>query len=53
MTAKYAVTFARSARRELSRLKGDLIKSMFLFWAPTALTVVGIALGVVALLLRR
>ena len=39
--------------QSLSQLKGDLIKSMFLFWAPTALTVVGIAVGVVALLLRR
>lgn len=37
----------------LSQLKGDLLTSMFHFWVPTAATVVGIALGVVALLFRH
>lgn len=39
--------------RRLAEVKSDLVKWMFAFWAPTALAMVGTALGVVSLLLRR
>src|SRR5213593_1399327 len=40
-------------RKDLADRKSDLVRWMFMFWAPTALGVVGTALSVVALLLRR
>jgi hypothetical protein len=40
-------------RTEMAAMKADLIKWMFVFWAPTALAVVGTGVGVVSLLLRR
>src|SRR5213594_1412421 len=40
-------------RKDLADMKSDLVRWMFMFWAPTALGVVGTALSVVALLLRR
>src|SRR5213594_2882622 len=38
-------------RKDLADMKSDLVRWMFMFWAPTALGVVGTALSVVALLL--
>ena len=38
---------------EIQRVRADLIKWMFAFWAPTALGVLGTGIGVVTLLLRR
>ena len=38
---------------EIQRVRADLIKWMFAFWAPTALAVIGTAAGVISLLLRR
>ncbi len=40
-------------RKDLADMKSELVRWMFMFWAPTALGVVGTALSVVALLLRR
>jgi flagellar motor component MotA len=40
-------------RVEIQTARADLVKWMFGFWAPTALGIVGTALGVVVLLLRR
>ena len=37
----------------LSQLKGDLLKWMFIFWIPTGVSMIGAAVGVIALLLRR
>ena len=39
-------------RIEIQKVRADVIKWMFMFWAPTALATVGTALGVVSLLLR-
>lgn len=50
--AKLAENNARLEQR-LSELKSELIKWMFTFWAPTALGIIGTAIAVVALLLRR
>ncbi len=50
------LNFARFDARldaKLAELKSELVRWMFVFWAPTALGVVGTALSVVALLLRR
>ena len=40
-------------RVEIQKTRADLIKWMFVFWAPTALGVVSTDIGVVSLLLRR
>jgi len=40
-------------RIEMQKVRADVVKWMFMFWAPTALATVGTALGVVSLLLRR
>ena len=40
-------------RVEIQKTRADLIKWMFVFWAPTALGVVRTGIGVVSLLLRR
>lgn len=40
-------------RVEIQKMRADLIKWMFVFWAPTALGVVSTGIGVVSLLLRR
>src|SRR5947199_10516942 len=40
-------------RKDLADMKSELVRWMFMFWAPTALGAVGTALSVVALLLRR
>jgi len=40
-------------RVEIQRVRADLVKWMFAFWAPTALGVLGTSVGVVTLLLRR
>ena len=40
-------------RIEIQKVRADVVKWMFMFWAPTALATVGTALGVVSLLLRR
>ncbi|PYP70589.1 MAG: hypothetical protein DMD41_14655 [Gemmatimonadetes bacterium] len=40
-------------RVEIQKTRADLIKWMFVFWAPTALGVVSTGIGVVSLLLRR
>jgi hypothetical protein len=45
--------FEATLKQGLAELRADLIKWMFTFWAPTAVAIVGTALGVVALLLRR
>ena len=37
----------------LAELKSELLKWMFLFWAPTALATIGTGAGVLSLLLRR
>ena len=50
--AKLAENHARFEQR-LSELKSELIKWMFTFWAPTAVGIIGTAIAVVALLLRR
>ena len=42
-----------SLRVEIAQVKSDLVKWMFVFWAPTALGVVGAGIGVINLLLRR
>lgn len=50
------LNFARfDAKQEqrLAELKSELIKWMFAFWAPTAVGIIGTAIAVVALLLRR
>ncbi len=39
--------------RRLAELKAELIKWMFTFWLPTALGIIGTAVAVVALLLRK
>jgi len=39
--------------QRLAELKSDLIKWMFAFWVPTALGIIGTAVAVVALLVRR
>jgi|SRR5438874_10639346 len=38
---------------DLQKVRADILKWMFGFWAPTALAVVGTGLGVLSLLLRR
>ena len=38
---------------DLHKVRADILKWMFGFWAPTALAVVGTGLGVLNLLLRR
>ena len=38
---------------EIARAQSTTVKWMFTFWTPTAIAIVGTALGVVALLLRR
>jgi hypothetical protein len=38
---------------EIGRARASTVKWLFTFWAPTALAIVGTAVGVVALLLRR
>jgi len=38
---------------KLAELKSELLKWMFLFWAPTALATIGTGAGVLSLLLRR
>ena len=38
---------------KLADLKSELLKWMFLFWAPTALATIGTGAGVLSLLLRR
>jgi len=40
-------------RVQIQKTRADLIKWMFVFWAPTALGVVSPGIGVVSLLLRR
>ena len=40
-------------RVQIQKTRADLIKWMFVFWAPTALGVVSTGIGVVSLLLRR
>jgi len=40
-------------RVEIQRVRADLVKWMFAFWAPTALGVLGTGVGVITLLLRR
>ena len=40
-------------RVEIQKTRADLIKWMFVFWAPTALGVVSTGIGVVSLLLRH
>ncbi len=50
------LNFARFEARlkaALQEQKAEIIKWMFLFWAPTALAVVGTGVAVVSLLLRR
>ena len=42
-----------SLRVEIAQVKSDLVKWMFVFWAPTALGVIGASIGVINLLLRR
>ena len=37
----------------LGQLKGDLLKWMFIFWIPTGVSMIGAAVGVIALLLHR
>jgi len=45
--------FDAKLEQRLAELKSELIKWMFTFWAPTAIAIIGTAIGVVALLLRR
>lgn len=52
LDAKWGQRWA-DLRTEMAAMRADLIKWMFLFWAPTALAVVGTGVGVVSLLLRR
>jgi len=40
-------------RVEIQKSRADLVKWMFLFWAPTALGVLGTGAGVISLLLRN
>jgi hypothetical protein len=40
-------------RVEIQAVRADLIKWMFVFWAPTAVVIVGTGIGVISLLLRR
>jgi hypothetical protein len=40
-------------RVEIQKVRADLVRWMFAFWAPTALAVIGTGAGVVSLLLRR
>ena len=40
-------------RVEIQKSRADLVKWMFLFWAPTALGVLGTGAGVISLLLRH
>ena len=45
--------FDAKLEQRLAQVKSDLVKWMFVFWAPTALAVIGTGAGVVSLLLRR
>lgn len=45
--------FEATLQQRLAQLESKLIKWMFAFWAPTALGIVGTAVAVVALLIRR
>jgi hypothetical protein len=40
-------------RVEIQKTRADLVKWMFMFWAPTALGVLGTGAGVISLLLHR
>jgi hypothetical protein len=40
-------------RVEIQKTRADLVRWMFMFWAPTALGVLGTGAGVISLLLRR
>jgi len=40
-------------RVEIQKVRADIIKWMFAFWAPTAIAVLGTGAGVISLLLRR
>ncbi len=51
-TVRWAALDAKLDRR-LAETKSEIIKWMFAFWAPTALTTLGTAAGVIALLLRH
>ena len=45
--------FDAKMEQRLARVKSDLVKWMFAFWAPTAIAVIGAGAGVISLLLRR
>jgi len=45
--------FDAKLEQRLAQVKSDLVKWMFVFWAPTALGLIGASIGVINLLLRR
>jgi len=45
--------FDAKLEQRLAELESKLIKWMFTFWAPTALGIIGTAIAVIALLLRK
>ena len=45
--------FDAKLEQRLAQVKSDLVKWMFVFWAPTALGLIGASIGVITLLLRR
>jgi len=45
--------FDAKLEQRLAQVKSDLVKWMFVFWAPAALGLIGASIGVINLLLRR
>ena len=45
--------FDAKLEQRLAQVKSDLVTWMFVFWAPTALSLIGASIGVINLLLRR
>jgi len=47
------VRFEAKLQQRLAELESKLVKWMFAFWVPTALGIIGTAIAVVALLIRK
>ena len=53
MNELHFARFDAKLEQRLAQLESKLIKWMFVFWVPTALGIIGTAVAVVALLIRR